>query len=328
MHSYLQKIIKVSLVFIVCISCNNTSKKIDKNSGLKPIIERLSNQGNWKEAIDLAKIELKELSNDNNQYYYLVLGQNNRFMEEYNLSEINFKNVLKNSKEQINSEYIGEAYYGLGDLNYLKWSYFKQNEALSISKAYLDSAMIYAKKGEHLKLESKILYRLGTIFQIQENKKESLKSFEKGLKISFSISDTIGIIRNDIHKAAELEKNGKLDSALFHYNRAYNYGKLINRNYSEAHSLCNLGLYYFDIGNILKAKDYFTKAKFLSEELGHRIIMCRSYYGLSQVEKKIGNNENAKKYAAKGLQLATEKGYQNYIQAFKNLITNIKDNID
>ena len=253
----------------------------------------------------------------------VILGNNFRFLEEYEKAEESFKKAIDYTNREESFDYIGEAYYGLGDLNYLKWSYFKHEDALDIAKEYLDSSMIYAKRTDDLKLESKILYRQGTIFQIQGNREESKKCFEKGLNISFSISDTLGIIRNDIHKAAELETNGVLDSALFHYSRAYKYAKAINRNYSEAHSLCNLGLFHLNRGDLLKAQEYFKEAKFLSEELNHGIVLCRSYYGLSLVKEKLEHKSEAIKYANAGLNLAEGKGYMNYQEAFTNLIGNL-----
>ncbi|NAS14032.1 tetratricopeptide repeat protein [Poritiphilus flavus] len=331
MRVYSQKfnLIYLLLFFVLCIACNTRSSADIKNkSSFKPIIERLFIQGNWKDAIDIANIELQRTTSDKqNSYYYLVLGQNYFFLEDYDLSETNFKKAIENSKENADSEHLGEAYYGLGDINYLKWAYFEQEDALNISKAYLDSSLIQAKQGKLLELESKVLYRLGSILQIQGQNEESLKYFEKGLKISFSISDTVGMIRNDTHKAAELMRSGKLDSALFHYTRAYNHGKQINSNYTEAHSLCNLGQYHFDIDETPEAKRYFDKARYLSEELGQRIVMCRSYYGLSLIERRLGNKENAVKYAKKGLKSATDKEYVVYMQAFRRLIENIeKDN--
>ena len=315
------------LFFELYIACNtHSSSDIKNKSSFKPIIERLSIQGNWKDAIDIANIELQKTTTDKqNSFYYLVLGQNYFFLEDYDLAATYFKKVVDNSKNHADSEHLGEAYYGLGDINYLKWAYFKQEEALNISEAYLDSSLVQAKQGKLFELESKVLYRLGTILQIQGQNKESLQYFEKGLKISFSISDTVGMIRNDTHKAAELMSNGKLDSALFHYTRAYNYGKQINSNYTEAHSLCNLGQYYYDIDEILEAKSYYDKAMHLSEELGQRIVMCRSYYGLSLIERRLGNMENAAKYAKKGLKSATIKEYLIYIEAFMSLIENIEN---
>lgn len=291
-----------------------------------PVINKLSNQGNWRDAIEIVKINLNsvdQIAEKEKIHLYLLLGKNYRFLEEYENAEENFKKVISHSKSNKNSAFIGQAYYGLGDLNYLKWSYFKKEETLDSSKEYLDSSMVYAKRNNNLQLLSKILYRQGTIFQIQGHEEESRKHFEKGLNISFSIADTIGIIRNNTHTAVGFKKSGVLDSALIYYQRAYEYAKAINRNYSEAHSLCNLGLYYLDKEEVSTAKNYFNRAAIISEELNHRIILCRSYYGLSVVEEKLGKHKEAIKYAINGLRLAKEKGYKNFESAFTNLIEDL-----
>jgi len=321
---------KFVLVFIITfsLSCKrNRETKLTDFSSYLPIINKLSNQGNWEEAIALAEIGMNsDVSKSDRINLFVILGNNYRFFEEYEIAEQNYEKAIEHGKSASLTDNLGEAYYGLGDINYLKWSYFKEEEAIDIAKEYLDLSMKYAKKNKNLPLESKILYRQGAIYQIQGNKEESKSSFEKGLKISFSISDTIGIIRNDIHKAAELEAEGVLDSALFHYSRAYEYATAIDRNYSEAHSLCNLGLFYLDRGNLMKSQEYFIKAKYLAEELNHRIVLCRSYYGLSLVEQELGNKSEAVKYGIGGLNLAEEKGYMNYQQAFTRLLENLNNN--
>lgn len=314
----------VILTMVFYVSCGTSPESESASvSNYFPIIKRLSNQGNWQEAIEIAKLNLhsaEAVTPEEKIALYLMLGESYRLLEEYELAEIHFRKVVEDLNAGDFSEYLGEAYYGLGDLNYLKWSYLKQDDALNQAETYLDTSMSYAKKGSHPALESKVLYRLGTIYQIQGNNEKSAANFEKGLEISFSNADTLGIIRNDIHKAAELESVGILDSALFHYTRAYEYAKAINRNYAEAHALCNLGLFYYDREEIATAKKYFEHAKFLSEELKHRIIRCRSYYGLSLIAEKSGNKAEAIEFANSGLALAKEKGYKNYEQTFTRLI--------
>ncbi len=319
-----RKYITILSAIAILISCKPTSNNnfnLHRES-YNNIIQRLSNQGNWREAVELINIQLQHSADSDNDenFYYLALGENYRFLEQYELAELNFRKVIENAKPNESSQFLGEAFYGLGDLYYLKWSYFKQEEALPESVIYLDSAMIYAKENEQLALESKILYRQGTIFQIQGQKEEGEKRFEKGLEIAFAVSDTMGIIRNDIHTAVDLERAGALDSALFHFTRANRYANAFNRKYSETHSLCNLGHFYLGRNEVLKSKDYFIQAKFLAEELQHRIIMARSYYGLSMIEEKLGNQEEAIKYANEGLALAREKGYKNFEQSFLRII--------
>jgi len=311
-------IITILIIFLTNISCKETDSKNLKKPNYKSIIKRLSIQGNWRESNEIAKIQLRQSKNIPNDdlFYYLILGENYRFLEKYNLSDYYFRQVIIHQKSNKFPEYLGEAYYGLGDLYYLKWNYFKEKDALNDAKMYLDSSMTYAKKGSYPALESKNLYRLGTILQIQGNKEESESNFKRGLKISFSIADTVGVIRNDTHKASQFKHSGILDSALFHYQRAYKYAKHQNRNYSEAHALCNLGWYYFDKGEMEVAERYFYNAKFLSEELNQGLILCRSYYSLSRLYTVLEQKETAKKYTEMGLEIATKKGYKIYEQAF------------
>lgn len=317
----------IAAYITTCMACDKTSST--NASAYIPIINKLSNQGDWKEAIEIAKVTLSStdpISEKDKINFYLLLGQNYRYLEKYQEAEKNFQKVVSYSKLDRSSDFLGEAYYGLGDLSYLKWSYFKHEEILSSAKDYLDSSMVYATMNNQLKLQSKILYRQGTIFQIQGNENESSKRFERGLEISASISDTVGLIRNNTHIAAGLKSAALWDSALFHYGRAYHYAKAINRNYSIAHSLCNLGLFYLDKEEIELAKDHFNQALSISENLNHRIVLCRSYYGLALVEEKFGNQAKAINYGQHGLSLATEVGYINFEQAFTNLIEGLKQN--
>lgn len=320
------KSLKFEVLIILCIGCNcSQTENNTYNSELKEIENKLFVQGNWEDAISIAKIELQKPNlNEKDELYYLqALGENFRFSEDYGQAEKYFKKVISHSAIRKYPELLGEAFYGLGDLHYLEWSYLKKEKALDIAIELLDSSMHYASSSQNLPLVSKNLYRSGTILQIQGKSDSSMINFRKGLELSISISDTSGIIRNDIHKASDLEEKGVLDSALFHYERAYQLAKIKNKNYTEAHALCNLGLYHLNTNQYYKAKEYFDRAMFLSEELDHTIILCRSCYGLSLTEDKLGNLDDAIEYAELGLSLAKEKGYNNYIQAFSNLINNL-----
>ena len=322
-----------SLIFLVCLFCiccsqNKDNKKFNVSEQVSEI-DQFSNQGNWSKAIDLAELLLQDsdaIDVSDKLNIYLAFGKNYRFLERYPEAEEEFKKVISHPRANENFSKLGEAYYGLADLNYLKWSYFKEEDALQTSRNYLDSSMVFAAIRNNPSLESKILYRQGTIYQIQGRSEESKRCFEKGLHISFAAQDTVGIIRNDIHKAAELESDGALDSALFHYTRAYNYAAKINRKYAEAHSLCNLGLFYLDQNDLPKAEDYFVKARVVSEELNHRIVLCRSYYGLAEVYSKLDRRSEALDLANRGMQLAREKGYKNYEHAFVALIESLTTN--
>lgn len=313
-------------IFILACNPTSTSNSAYK-SPYKPIVKKLFNSGNWQESIDIAKIELQHpsINEDDQLFYLLMLSENYRYAENYALSEEYCRQIVSHPKSSEFPKYLGAAYYGLGDLYYLKWGYFKEEDALNDAVNYLDSSLMYAERSNDLALVSKNLYRSGSILQIQGDKENSIENFKKGLEISFSIADTAGIIRNDIHKAADLERFGKLDSALFHYSRAYEYAKQLNRNYSETHALCNLGIYHFDLSKLEIAEDYFNKAKFLAEELNHGIVLCRSYYYISRLNLEYEKKDLAKTYYEKGLAIAKNKGYKNYENAYIELGKQIKE---
>ena len=306
-------------LFLGCDTGQNSTSSYKPN--YKPIVKRLFIYGNWQEAIAIAQGELQyaDIGSEDEIFYLLTLGENYRFAENYEQSEEYLRKVIAHPQSMEYADYLGEAYYGLGDLYYLRWNYFKEEDALSDALMYLDSSMIYAKRSNNLALESKNLYRSGSILQIQGDQERSLENFKKGLEISFSISDTAGIIRNNTHKASELEELGQLDSALFHYNSAYEYAKNQNRNYSEAHSLCNLGQYFMNRGELGVAEEYFKKALFLSEELNHGIVLCRSNYHLSSLQSILGNTDLSRAYIEKGLGIARDMGYKNFEEAFLEL---------
>ena len=324
------KIISLTLALSMlgCDSNQNSTKNYKSN--YRSVVDKLSNKGSWLEAIEIAKIELQNLnlSKDDELFYLLALAENYRFSEHYKLSEQYFKKVINHPASNEFPKYTGEAYYGLGDLFYLKWNYFKEEEAINQAIVYLDSSMNIAIRSNNLKLKSKNLYRSGTILQIQGNVDSSSINFIKGIEISTSINDTAGIIRNDIHKAADLEEQGSLDSALFYYNRAYEFGRIINRNYSEAHSLINLGSYYFDRGKLEIANDFFNKAKFLSEELNHGIVLCRSYYNFCRLNSILNKKDLSREYYEKGIAIAKGKGYKNYEKYFMELGKELEINLE
>lgn len=314
-----------AIIFMFCLGCSSTSSKSTLFSDLKPIIINLSNQGKWREAHELLQINLTEdLARRDQIQLHLLLAENFRYLEKYGNAEESFHKTIHYSRLYDIPDHLGDAFYGLGDLSYLNWSYFKREDALAQSRAYLDTAMTHATEKRNDVLTSKVLYRQGTIFQIEGAEEESKKCFQKGLDISFSSRDTVGIIRNHTHTAVVFRRSGAMDSALFHHGRAYEFAKAINRNYSEAHALGNLGSYYLELGDVSMAEEYYVKANFLSEELQHGIVLCKSLYGLAVVREKQERKSEAMDFAEVGSMMAKEKGYLNFQRAFDTLIERLK----
>ncbi len=316
------------LIFVVSslllyASCSQPSPSNTLFSDLTPIVKDLSIQGNWKASNELIRVNLlfdDNLDKKDKIFLQIVQAENYRYLEEYVKAWNTFQLAIQSSKSYHIPDYLDEAYYGLGDLSYLNWSYFKQENALKTSHDFLDSAMSCARKTGNKKVMSKVLYRKGAIFQIEGDEKKSQEHFQKGLAIAFAISDTVEMIRNHTHTAVALRRSQNRDSAFYHYGQAYKLAHGINRNYSEAHCLANLGSYYLEIGDIPIAEYYYQQANFLAKELGHGIVICKGLYGLATIQEKQGRKPEALDLATDGLKLAKERGYKNFENAFSELI--------
>ncbi|WP_221406701.1 tetratricopeptide repeat protein [Ekhidna lutea] len=311
-------------LLLTLISCSSNQNPTEYASDYKEIVTDLFIQGNWNESIRIASIELRNpnISAHDQLFYLLKKGENFRFSEKYDSADVYFNRILSHPEIHKYPNFKGWALYGIGDLKYLSWSYFKVEEALDQAIPLLDSAMFYAEKSKDQSLISQVLYRSGSILQIQGEVEKSLANFNRGLEISINAADTAGIIRNDIHTASDLEELGQLDSALFHYKRAYELAKKLNKNYTEAHALCNLGLFYFDRNDFETAEEFFKRAQYISEELNHGIILCRSYYYLARLYTALNEDELSEKFLTKGLEIAKKKGYKNYENAFASFSSN------
>ena len=314
------------ITLIMCLGCSNNPNQTSLFPETKPIIIELSNQGKWKEANELLKIHLlkDKLTFQDSMEVYILMAENFRFLEDYGKAERTFIETIQYAKSHDNSDFLGEAYYGLGDLSYLNWAYFKQADAFDKSKALLDTALEYATAMNNDVLKSKVYYRQGTIFQIEGAELESKRLFQKGFDISFSNRDTAGIIRNHTHLAVALRRSGDMDSALFHHSKAHELASKINRNYSEGHALGNLGSYYLALEDYTKALEYYRKAHVLAEELGHGLLLCKCLLGLATIHENLGETSTAMNFAEVGIRKANEKAYKNFENAFNKVIERLK----
>jgi hypothetical protein len=56
----------IILFLIINLGCNQVIYKDSEESNYKSIVKRLTNQGNWKESNEIAKIQLTQIKNNEN----------------------------------------------------------------------------------------------------------------------------------------------------------------------------------------------------------------------------------------------------------------------
>ena len=70
----------------------------------------------------------------------------------------------------------------------------------------------------------------------------------------------------------------------------------------------NIGIIYYDQGNLEKAMEYNLKSLTIVEEIGDKIVMSASYNNIGIIYKKKGNLEKAVEYYAKSFKIDEEIG--------------------
>ncbi len=316
-----------SAIFItlisVLVSCQSSNQPVEQNAELKNILEQLQRKGAWNEAIELANVQLtSNLKEEDRINYLIVIGDCNRMKEAYAESEEVFRQVI--AYDPLKYPQVGKAYYGMGDLNYLKWAYFMQEDKLDTAIKYVNKAKEVAESSNNYPLLSQSLYRLGTIDQIQENNEIAMEKFNEANRLAYTVSDTAGIIRNSTHKAVGFQRAGNLDSAAYYYRHSLQLASTSNNYYSEAHALGNLGEFYQDQEQLDSALKYYNRALFLSEKLDHSLILCKSTLLLGLYYSETGNYREAIKYLAIGKTIAERAGYKNFISYFESTIGEVE----
>ena len=152
---------------------------------MKDVLRQLQRKGAWNEAIELAEIQLNlNLKAKDRIDYLIVIGQSNRLREAYEKSEEVFRQVIEYDPSKYPE--VGKAYYGIGDLHYLKWAYYKLEDQLDTAIAYLNRAREIAESSKNHSLLSLSLYRLGTIDQIQNNDEIAMEKFSEANRLAYA----------------------------------------------------------------------------------------------------------------------------------------------
>jgi tetratricopeptide (TPR) repeat protein len=321
-------IIHIVLFFSLC-GCDKESafKSHTSDVHLEKLIkisQELSLVGQWEKSLQLNHLILDMVGNSRIEKknkllarVYIQLGKNLRFLERYEQSLEVFLKCLEICKEPGLEREKGSVLYHIGDLAYLDWAYFRKKntdeafdfvqQSLEIRKQISDSTGI-----------SESLYRLGTIYQINGEHSKAKEIFDEALNIAIENQDTTGMIDSYTHLAVEYQRSGVLDSALLHHQKAYLLSSSQNNNYLEAHSLNNLAGSLLDLERLDEASQKINSAVVLSEELGNYIVLCKSYFYMGQLFKKMQKPDKSREYFQKGLSLAKVRGYQNFIDAFND----------
>lgn len=302
------------IFFLILVSCQEKPETYNSISNLPFQLHR---RGLWTESLMTAeefikKEHSKELENE----LIVLIGQNLRYLEEYDSAYNHFNKGLERGYSE-NDKYLKAwCNYHIGDLEYIKWAYFKKG-SIEVARKRLDqSKELFESISDSSGLAS-YYYRIGTLAQLDDDP-DAQKHFKKSLDIAISIKDTLGIMRSYTHLSTGFRRNAKYDSALIYANMALDFAKEFKSYYSLCHYLSNLGSICMEMKDLQNAKKYFDQGTILAESLGHGILLAKSYLYQMRYYSLINDEESMAFYKAKGKEIAKKLNYNNYIQAFNN----------
>ena len=181
------------------------------------------------------------------------------------------------------------------------------NSAVKWCREHLD---LQRKCGDRAK-ESKLLIKLGTVYQRQSKWGEAKELYEEAIAITKVTGDRRG-------EAVCYNRLAIINKIQSQYVKAEEYlmkalaiDKEIGYKKGEAEDYGNLGTVFRAVGNYTKAKDYQEKALQINKDIGNKDGIAADYGNLGTVFESLSEYDRAKDCLEKALLIAREIGDRN-----------------
>jgi signal transduction histidine kinase/Tfp pilus assembly protein PilF len=294
-------------------------------------LARISNPENKEKSIDYYTRALQFVKDESQKgaildtigLYYLQLGNNTDALVHFQISGEIFEQL--NDSSWLGKIYnnIAVAHYWLGNsieaLNYYQNALSIRaalNDLVGVSRVMNNIGLIYqewnlykdalvwhekaletAYNLNHIGL---IAYSYSNIGQCHENLKDydlALESYRTGFNYQVQLDEQN--MTNSFFSLFFGELYSKMnipDSALFHFQKAYDYANRINNRNRLAIANYNLGKSYFEINELDLAKDHLNRSYNSSVKNNYKSLEKDNLFILSKIAEKEGNIPDALQY--------------------------------
>ncbi len=227
---------------------------------------------------------------------YIKLGSNLIVMGNYDEA---LKNFLSSLKIAQNNKFQYEEFVSLSNLGVIQDRIDKFDNAL---KYYFEALNIYNKNFEkgkpiyEIKNIQGLYNNIGNIYASKKDLRTAEEYYLKGLAISEQKKDysNIGIICNNLGKLEDEKKN--FDKAYSYLLKSLEARQKINDKSGIAKSYYSLANHYSEKQDPVAALEFAKKSFALSTELKEPLTRKISSMFLYQINKKLGNWQEALKY--------------------------------
>lgn len=198
--------------------------------------------------------EIKNEPEETQMYYNLLKIKAEDKLYIPHTSDSLIKIITEFYQDYGDYEKLMEAYYYLGS------TYRDMKDAPRALRAFQEVIDIREQGSKEYDILAQTYGQMSTLFTWQELYNESLESSKKALKLHSLLKNDAKISMAIRNIARLYNIQGKQDSALYYYNKAYKRA-LHSRNNKKINSLLSeIGCFYYDIGKIKTAKTMLLKA--------------------------------------------------------------------
>jgi len=225
------------------------------------------------------------------------LGDNQRFIGEYDMAIKNFSKVADIGKDNETKARM-----------YRKTSFILQkmgNYDESMENVLAGEKLAYNNKAELCRLLNQKAFtfmRLGKYDDGIELCKQALEGFE-GLP---NVEKDIGGSYNTIGACYRFK--GDYEPALEHYMKSLELADETGHIYTMASALNNIGIIYHDRGDLEKALDFYNRCLEIDKNIGNQYGLASTYNNTGLILQDQGKLDNAMKYQRMGLKIRERIG--------------------
>jgi two-component system, sensor histidine kinase PdtaS len=238
------------------------------------------------EPIDQEKMALAEY---NFGIYYRRTGRYREALIHFNESFLLEKELSNKKKQAMCMLNIGVMYMNLG-VNDSANIYFIPAKKLAIEirdtstlqSIFVNTSIIHETKGEYL------------------NAMDELNFAEVYSKSDYDLAYVYG------NRGRIFYYQGKVDSAIFYYNKAADYFEKSGNELEQGMNLVNIGILLMDQGNLTRAETEYKKAEAIFEKAKNNYYLGSVYINIAQIHNEKKDTDSSYYYYEKALILALE----------------------
>lgn len=222
------------------------------------------------------------------------------------------KQALSSANRIAYKEGAAKALHNIGLLYYYKGDYIMALEYYLRAKNVFDQIKNIKGTSDTESSIGSVYFSLGQYKKALEIYNSALKKYEESGNLigTAQVKDNIGTLHYYLNdKKKSLKYN--LEAITLFQEAAY------TENTSYSTSLTNLGVNYFENGDLKNAEKYYKKSMLINQKIGNQYLLAKNYCSLGDIFFKLKNTEKSESYHRSALELGKKIGNQEVI-AYSN----------